>query len=71
MNKLYLQRVIVIKFPGGITMIFNWLKKIFFNSKKRDTYVERQIKELNVRAAELAVFKQTEAIRLKARLAKA
>ena len=52
-------------------MILKWFKKIFFNSSKRDEYIERQIKELKLRAAELAVFKETEAIRLKARLAKA
>ena len=51
--------------------IFKGFKKIFFNNKKRDEYIERQIKELKIRAAELAVFKETEAIRLKARLAKA
>ncbi len=51
-------------------MIFKWFKKIFFNNKKRDEVTERLIKELNVRAAELAVFKLAEAKRLKARLAK-
>ncbi len=71
MNEFYLQRLIVIKFSGGIMMILKWFKKIFFNSSKRDEYIERQIKELKLRAAELAVFKETEAIRLKARLAKA
>ena len=52
-------------------MIFKWFKKIFFNNKKKDESIERVIKELKIRAAKLAVFKETEAIRLKARLAKA
>lgn len=51
-------------------MMFEWVKKIFFNGKKRDEYIERQIKELKIRAAELAVFKETEAKRLKIKLAK-
>lgn len=46
-----------------------WLKKIFFNYKRNER-VERLIKESRVRAAELAVFKETEVIRLKARLAR-
>ena len=71
MNKFYLQRVIVVKLPGEIIMIFKWFKKIFFNNKKKDESIERVIKELKIRAAELAVFRETEAIRLKARLAKA
>lgn len=50
-------------------MIFEWFTKTFFN-KKRDDYIEKQLKELKVRAAELAVFKKTEALRLKAKLTK-
>jgi hypothetical protein len=71
MNKFYLQRVIVVKLPGGIIIIIKWFKKIFFNNKKKDESIERVIKELKIRTAELAVFKEAEAIRLKARLAKA
>ncbi|GEM_PF-7116844 len=52
-------------------MLFKWFKKIFFSNKKRNEYIEKQIKGLKSRAAELALFKETEAIRLKAKLAKA
>ena len=52
-------------------MIFKWFKKIFFSNRKRDEYIEGQIKALKIKAAELAVFKEAEAIRLKVRLAKA
>ena len=51
-------------------MIFELLKKIFSNNKKRDKYVERQIKELKIRDAELAVFKEAEIKRNKWRLIK-
>jgi hypothetical protein len=71
MNKFYLQRAIVVKLSGGIIMIFKWFKKIFFNNKKKDESIERVIKELKIRAAWLAVSRETEAIRLKTRLTKA
>ena len=51
-------------------MIFKLFKKIFFNNKSRDKSTEQLIKELKVRAAELAVFKEAESKRLKFRLAK-
>ncbi len=51
-----------------ILKIEQWLERIFSN-KKRDERIERLIKETKVRAAELAVFKEAEVIRLKARLA--
>ena len=46
-------------------MVFNWLKKIFFNNKN-SKHAESLIKELKVKAAELAVFKEREIKRLKA-----
>ena len=52
-------------------MIFKLFKKIFFNNKSRDKSTEQLIKELKLRAAELAVFKEAESKRLKFKLAKA
>lgn len=46
-----------------------WFNQIFLTNKKIDARIERLTKETKVKTAELAVFKEAEAIRLKAKLA--
>ncbi len=46
-------------------MTFKWFEKIFSNSENSYESIERAMKESKVEAAEIAVFKETEAKGLK------